>query len=122
MGQEQDQAAEPLPFVLRADNELIHNRLGGIPKIAVLRLPYNQGVGIIQAVAIFETENAGFRERTIENLDRGLVRGQVLKGRVSVAILKIMQHRVPLAESPALGVLSRHAHAKSFAGQTRERQ
>src|SRR5438477_5319823 len=31
--QEQDQPAEPLPFVLGAGDELVHDRLGGVPEI-----------------------------------------------------------------------------------------
>ncbi len=39
MGQEQDQPAEPLPFLLGAGNELVHDRLRHVPEIAELRLP-----------------------------------------------------------------------------------
>ena len=53
--QQQDQAAEPLPLVFGAGDELIHNRLGRIPEIAVLRLPQNEPVGIIEAIAVFES-------------------------------------------------------------------
>src|ERR1041385_639722 len=70
MWQQQDQAAEPLPFILRAGNELIHDWLSCVPEVTVLGLPQDEAVRIIQAVAILKPEHACFRKRSVENLNR----------------------------------------------------
>src|SRR6266404_2414660 len=113
--QQENQATQPLPFLFRAGDELVHYRLGGIPEISVLRLPQNETIGIVQAVTVFETKHTRFRKGAIENLDRGLIGRQVLERRVGMAILIIVQHSMPLAEGPAFSVLTCHAHAKSVA-------
>src|SRR5437870_4030577 len=59
--QKQDQSAKPLPFIFGAGDELVHDRLGGIPEIAVLRFPRDEAVGKVQTVTVFETEHARFR-------------------------------------------------------------
>src|SRR6185436_18144748 len=99
-------AAKPLPFVLGAGNELIDDRLGCVPEIAVLRLPQNETVGIIEAVTIFEAKHAGLGQGAIINLHRRLIGGQVLKRGIGMAILEIVQHGMTLAERAAFGVLS----------------
>src|SRR5437899_1073623 len=59
MRQEQHDSAEPPPFVFRAGDKLIHNHLRGVPKIAELRLPDDQPLRAIQAVAVLKTEHTG---------------------------------------------------------------
>src|SRR5437899_7353450 len=58
--QQENQTAQALPFGLRAGNELVHYRLGGIPEISVLGFPQNETIGIVQAVAVFETQHTRF--------------------------------------------------------------
>src|SRR5438105_7694652 len=96
--QEQDQAAEPLPFVLGAGDELIDDRLRRIPKISVLSLPHDQAIRKIKTVAIFESKNAGFRKGAIENFNGRLLRGEVLEGRIGVPVLVIVEDPMTLAE------------------------
>src|SRR6266403_1318650 len=96
--EQKNQTAQPLPFGLRAGDELVHYGLSGIPEISVLSFPQNETVGIIQTIAVFKPKHTRFRKRAIENLHRRLLRRQVLQGRVSMAILIIVQHSMPLAE------------------------
>src|SRR6267142_4865245 len=53
VGQKQNNAAEAFPLVLCAGDELIDDRLGGIPEITELSLPENESIGIVEAEAIF---------------------------------------------------------------------
>ena len=71
--QQQDQPAEPVPFVLRAGNELIDDDLRGVAKIPELRLPANQTIRAIQTVTVIKTQHAGFRERAVDDIHRPLV-------------------------------------------------
>ncbi len=50
------------PFFFACTDELIDDRLGNIGKIAKLRFPQNQRVGIITTVAILIAKDARFRE------------------------------------------------------------
>ena len=59
MREKEHDTTQPPPLVFGSGDELIHDHLAGVPEIAVLRLPCNETVGTIQAVAVFETENAG---------------------------------------------------------------
>src|SRR5438132_14414723 len=52
MRQQQNHPAEPLPFLLRAGDKLVHDGLGGIPEISILRFPNHQAVRAVQAVAV----------------------------------------------------------------------
>ena len=72
--QQQNEAAQPLPFVFSAGDKLIHDRLRNIPEVAELRFPEDETVRIIEAVAVLESEDCGFGERTVENLNRRRVR------------------------------------------------
>src|SRR6266853_680530 len=67
MRQEQDQPAQSAPLILGAGNELIHDRLGGVPEIPILRLPQNQPIRIIEAVPVLETKHPRFGKRAVEN-------------------------------------------------------
>src|SRR5436190_5531968 len=98
--QQHDQATEPLPFVLGAGNELIDDRLGGIPEIAKLGLPQNQTVGTIKRVTVFESQHTDLRQRAVNNLERRLVTLKMLQWRESVPVLIVMKNCVSLAKGP----------------------
>src|SRR6266446_7777730 len=122
VGQEQHQPTEPLPFGLRAGDELVHYRLSAVPEITVLRFPQNQPVRIIEAVTVFKAQHHRFGKGAVADLNRGLLRRQVLERRVGAAILEIVQDGVALAEGAAFGILAGEAHAKAPTGQAGERQ
>src|SRR5262249_48800630 len=91
VGQKQNNPAESFPLVLPAGYELINNRLGGIPEIAELSLPENEPIGIIEAEAIFETQDSGLGQWAIENLNRSRIRVQMSQRHVSMAVLIIVK-------------------------------
>src|SRR5438105_2051935 len=73
VGQQQGNAAQPSPFVFRRSNELIDDHLSDIPEIPELSFPCNESIGSIQAVAVFKSEHARFRKRTVVDLNTRLI-------------------------------------------------
>src|SRR5215469_10280254 len=69
MRQQKDHSAELLPFVLRAGNELVHDRLRHIPEVAELRLPQDQRFRAIQTIAILEAQHARFAKWAVDDLN-----------------------------------------------------
>ena len=108
--QKHDETAQPPPFVLAAGDELIDDDLRGVDEIAELRLPYDQAVGPVEAVAPLEAQHAGLGQRTVVNFEFGLARRQVLQRHVGFAALRVTEHRVPVAEGAALAILPGDAH------------
>src|SRR5436190_22721964 len=98
VGQKQNDTAEAFPLVLRAGNELIDDGLGGIPKITELSLPENESIRIIEAEAVFESEDSSFGKGAVEDLDGSRIRVEMLQRYVSVTILIIVKDRMSLAE------------------------
>src|SRR5215475_9848719 len=96
--QQQNDAAQTPPLVLRGCNELIDDRLRDVPEISKLRLPRDERVRHVEAIAILEPQYSGFGERAVVDLDRRLVRGKIQIGHVLPAILHIMQNSFTVAE------------------------
>src|ERR1700746_850623 len=61
MRKEHHDAAQQSPFILACRDELVDHNLRAVGKIAELRLPQDQRLGIIAAVSIFEAEHTRFR-------------------------------------------------------------
>ena len=61
MGQEQHQAAQALPLVFGAGDELVDDHLGRVHEVAELGLPDHQPVRAVEAVAVLEAQHARFR-------------------------------------------------------------
>ena len=120
--QQQDEAAQPRPLVLGAGDELVDDHLGRVEEVAELRLPGHETLGVVEAVAVLEAEHAGFGERAVEDLDAGLVGGEVLQRRVGAAIFHVVEHGVAVAERAAGGVLAGEADAKALGRQGGEGQ
>src|SRR5579872_5343644 len=120
--QQEDQARQPTPLVFRADNELIDNDLRGVDEVAILRLPENQAFGRIQAVTIIETKNTSFGQRAVEDIDRRLVRREMLQWHVRMTILVIIKDGMPLAEGASRAVLTAQPDRTSFRGKAGEGQ
>ena len=55
-------------------DELVDDDLRAVGEIAELRLPQDEGFGIVAAVSVFEAENAGFGEDGVVDVEWGLVR------------------------------------------------
>ncbi len=115
--QQDDEAGEPLPLVLRAHDELVDDDLRDVGEVAVLRLPQHEPLGAIQAVAPLEAEHPGLAERAVVDLDGLLVRRQMRERRVRLAVLVVVEDRVALTERTARDVLAGEADVHATGDQ-----
>ena len=120
--QEHHDAGEPVPLVLGAHDELVDHDLRDVHEVAKLRLPHHEAIRAVEAVAVFESQHAHFREWAVVDLDRGLVRRQVLQRAVGVVGHHVMDHGMAMAERAALAVLARQPHPHALRGKARQRQ
>ena len=51
-------------------DELVDDDLRAVREVAELRLPHAEQIGIIQRVAVVETEHAGLAEQRVVNAER----------------------------------------------------
>ena len=65
MGKEQNNARLAHPFRLSGSNKLVNNTLGSVEKVAELRFPADQRIGVGHRITQFETEDAEFRQRAV---------------------------------------------------------
>src|ERR1041385_2511045 len=120
--QQQCYPAQPAPFFLRRNDELIDNRLRRIPEIAELRLPHHQTVGCVKAVAVLKTQHADLGQRTVVNTDRRLAGRQILERLEEAAGFVVVQYRMTVIERTALRILTGESNSASFDCQGCERQ
>ena len=92
MRQQQHDAGKQVPLVFARADELVDHRLGNVDEVAKLRLPQHQGLGIIAAVAVFETQNASLGQCRVVDFATRLLRGDVLERHVLLLIFDIHQH------------------------------
>src|SRR5262249_23320805 len=101
-------------------DELIDDHLRGVPEITELRFPRYEAVRSVEAVTVLETQHARFRERAVVNINRSLVRRQILIREVQTPVLHIVQDGVPMAERSALGVLPEQTNSRAFRHESRK--
>jgi hypothetical protein len=81
-----------------------------------------QRVGLRQGVAVLEAEHRLFRQHRVDDLEAGLVLGDVIQVRVALLVLLVDEHRVALGEGAALHVLAGEAHPVAFEQERAEGQ
>ena len=118
--QQQDDAARPLPFRFRRNDELIDDGLRAIREIAELRFPQAKHVRVIERIAVIEPEHGRFGEQAVVNADARLFRREMEQRKVRLARFRIVKKRVPMAECPAPAVLARKPHRHAFEQQRTE--
>ena len=96
--------------------------MGNVDEVAELRLPQHQRLGIIAAVAVFETQNARFGQCRVVNFATRLRLRDVLERHVLLLIFDIHQDGVALVEGAAAGVLSAESHRNPVPYQAAESQ
>src|SRR5687768_12901535 len=109
-----DQAAMTLPFGLRGGDELIEQHLCAVREIAELRFPQDEHARIGQRVAVFEANAGVFSQGTVMNAEAGLPLVDCVQGRERLAIRLVKQHRMSVAKSAALDILSCEADGMTF--------
>ena len=115
--QQKYQATQPPPFVFGTHHELIDDHLPAIDEVAVLSLPGNERLGIVQAISVLKPDVARFAEWTIDHGDRSLPIREMLEDFIFAPILDIVQNCVPMAERPTGGILTGNPHRMSFRRQ-----
>src|SRR6185369_4845116 len=109
-------SAGPVPFAFTGGNELVDNHLSAVGKIAELGLPDGKPLRSGHAVAVFEAEDGTLGEHAVVYPESrpALQCGQ--RG-VTRIVMDVMQHRVPVVEGAAAGVLAGEAHRHPFPEQ-----
>jgi hypothetical protein len=82
------------------------HRLRAVDEVSVLRFPYDQAVGRLNAVAVFKANRGVFAERAVVNFKRGAGLRQVLQGHKPTAGVGIREHGMPVAEGATADVFS----------------
>src|SRR4051812_20347573 len=77
MREQQHNAAEPIPFVLGTRQKLIDEHLRSVHEIAELRLPTNQTVRAVEAVAVVKPKHPVLGKRAVDDVDRRLLRSEM---------------------------------------------
>ena len=69
--QQHHEAAEAVPFILAAGEELVDDDLGGVHEVAELALPNDQALRRVDAVPVLEPQHAGLRQAGCCGFRRG---------------------------------------------------
>ena len=108
--QELRQTAHPAPLGLARADELVHHHLGAVGEVAELRFPDHQRVRLRGREAVLEAEHRLFRQHRIDDDEIALVLADVLQRDVRAFVpalaLLVVQHRVPMREGAARGILA----------------
>ena len=91
--QEHDQAAAPAPLGLGRGDELVDDDLGAVGEVAELGLPHDEHVGLVQRVAVVESEHGGLGEQAVVDAELGLARRQVVQRRPALAGVLVDERR-----------------------------
>ena len=73
--QQHDDAGEQAPLGFAGSDELVDDDLRAVGEVAELRLPEDEGFGIVAGVAVFEAEDGGFGEQRVVDLEAALLLG-----------------------------------------------
>src|SRR4029077_1173455 len=102
--QEQRQARGLSPLGEPRDDELVDDDLRGVDEVAELRLPEDERLRRLLAVAVLEPHARELGQRAVVELERRLRLRQALDRAYRLPGARVVQDHVPLAERPALGV------------------
>src|SRR5215468_8448714 len=104
--QKQNQARQQSPFVLAGTHKLVDDGLRDVGEVAELRLPEYERLGIITAVAVFESHDTGFGERRIVDIAGRLSVDDMPQWNIFGFVLGVDQYGMPLVEGRATGILT----------------
>ena len=65
------------PFLFRASDKSVKNRLSRIEEVSELGLPHNKIVRIFQTVPVFVRKYSIFTQNTVENLESAFIVGKL---------------------------------------------
>src|SRR5690606_28676275 len=108
--QQQGQAAQALPLVLTAGDELVDNHLGAVGEVAELGFPDYQGIRRGRGIAILEGQYRHFRKQRVIDAEAAGLWHQLCQRNVLGAGLLVVQHRVSVGERATSHILPGDAH------------
>ena len=107
--QQQDQRWGLVPLRSPRDEILVNHHLRRIDKVAKLRLPQHQMLGVFDVVAVLKANRGTFGEWAVVNLERGAGVGQMLQGGVFCTRFGIKISGVAMAKGSPLHIFARQA-------------
>ena len=119
--QEDERRRQP-PLRSAGGDELIEHHLRAVDEIAVLRLPNHQPPRLLHVVAELEADRGVLAEGTVVDLERGARLREFLQRNQLLAGVRVVKHRVAMAERAALDVLAGHADRDAVGEDRRQRQ
>ena len=112
-----NEAGHAQPFAFARADELVEHDLRAVGKIAELRFPQGQRVGLSQRVAVFKAQYRVFRQHGVDDFVFCLTFADVVQRVIAVFVFLIDQGRVTLRERATGGVLSGQTHLVPFGQQ-----
>ncbi len=126
--QQQHHGGQLTPLGLTGADELVDDRLGAVDEVTELRLPQHQRVGVADGVAVLEADRGELGQRRVIDQELAAARsavgggGQQLQRGELRAVLMVDDHRVPLREGAAAGVLPGQPDQLALGHQRSQRQ
>ena len=120
--QQQRQPRGLAPLGRPAGDELVDDDLRAVGEVAELRLPQDERLGRLGAVAVLEAEAGDLAQRRVVQLERGERAGQVLDRAERLAGLRVVEDEVAVRERAALDVLAGEADRRALGQQRGERE
>ena len=117
MGQQHDQSAEAVPFLLSRADELVDDHLGIVGEIPELGFPQHQGVGIRGGITVFKGQHGLLRQQGVGHQEIGLVFADVAQWHIGIAILLAIHHRMAMEEGATPAVLPGKPNGVAFMHQ-----
>ena len=119
--QEHQRRRQP-PLRAAGGDELVEHHLRAVDEVAVLRFPDHQAPRLLHVVAELEADGRVLGERAVVKLERRARLRKLLQRHQLRSGIRVVEHRVALAEGAALDVLAGHADRNAVGQDRRQRQ
>src|SRR4051794_6050068 len=106
MREQKGQSRRPLPLGFAGGEKLIDDHLCAVCEIAELRFPDHERSRIGEAVAIIESHDGGFGEKTVVDGVATLIGAQVIERGITFARFGIIENRMSVIKCSTLGILA----------------
>ena len=117
MGQHERDAVDTTPLDFTRGDELVDDHLRTVGKVTKLRLPNDQGVGVVRSVAILKAQHRFFGQDGVDDGERRLVVGRVLQRDVGACVplfsVLVVNDRMAVGKRAASAVLTGQTYWKS---------
>ena len=118
--QQQHEAGALAPLLLGARDELVDDDLRAVGEVAELRLPDHERVGPLDRVAVLEGHRRVLAEQRVVDREPRLGVGEVRERQPLLAVLAVVEDRVPRHEGAAARVLAGETHRGALEQQRPE--